>query len=180
MERKRAWAAGFALAAWLAAGTAHGQTPWADWDYTFDQEIKPWSEVQTQIPAYPAEENLIPLNVDAVTRHRFYVDARSVSVGNDGVVRYTFVIRTSGGSTNVSFEGIRCESGEQKYYAIGRNDGTWVRARNPRWRPIPFRDVSGHQFTLYAEYVCSGKFIAGDAQQIVSALRRGPPRSTSD
>lgn len=176
MEKTRAWIACFVLAAWLAAGSAHGQAPWADWDYKFDQEITPWSEVQTQIPAYPAEENLIPLNVDAITRHRFYVDARSVSVGNDGVVRYVFVIKSSGGSTNISFEGIRCESREQKYYAIGRSDRTWVRARNPQWRRVEFREFTPYHFTLYAEYLCRGKQIAGDAPQIVEALRRGPSR----
>ncbi|MGA0023472.1 MAG: CNP1-like family protein [Burkholderiales bacterium] len=180
MEKIRAWTAGFALAAWLTAGPAHGQTPWADWDYKFDQEITPWSEMQTQIPAYPAEENLIPLVVDGTTQHRYYVDAKSVSVGNDGVMRYILVIRTSGGSTNVSFEGIRCESREQKYYAIGRSsDRTWVRARNPQWRRVDFREFAAYNFTLYAEYACRGKQVAGTAEQIVAALRRGPPRPST-
>lgn len=174
MKTLRVLAVCTGITAWLAAGLACGQTPWADWDYKFDQEITPWSEVQTQIPAYPADGDLIRLDVGAVTQHRFYVDAKSLSIGNDGVVRYTFVIRTSGGATNVSFEGIRCESAEQKFYAIGRNDRTWVRARNPQWRRIEFREIAPYHFTLYAEYVCKGKHIAGTAEQIVAALRRGP------
>ena len=149
---------------------------WEGWDYDFDREIKPWAEIQGQIPAYPADQNLIPLNVSAVTPHRFFVDAASVSAGSDGVVRYTLVIRTAGGSTNISFEGIRCESREQKYYAIGRSDKNWVRARNPQWRPITYREVNAQHLTLYNEFMCRGKFMVETTEQIVQALRRGPQR----
>jgi hypothetical protein len=84
------------------------------------------------------------------------------------------VIKTSGGATNVSFEGIRCESREQKFYAIGRNDRTWVRARNPQWRPVEFKETLAHHNTLYREYFCDGKFMIDSAEKIVSALRAGP------
>lgn len=168
-----------ALAGVFFASTAFAQSQWDGWDYNFDREVTPWDEMQTQLPAYPQDGTLLPLNVSAVTTHRFFVDEKSVSTGKDGVVRYTLVIKTSGGATNVSFEGIRCETREQKYYAIGRADGSWVRARNPQWRRIEFRDVNAHHFTLYAEYACEGKFVRGNAEQIVRALRRGPERPQS-
>lgn len=162
------------VAGWLVAGPALAQ--WDGWDYTYDREITPWAELQQQLPAYPADENLIPLDVGAATPHRFFVDAKSVSVATDGVVRYTLVIKTSGGASNVSFEGIRCESREQKYYAIGRSDRTWARARNPQWRPIEFREVNAQHITLYREFMCRGKIMMESAEQIVQALRRGPVR----
>lgn len=165
------------VAGWLAAGPALAQ--WDAWDYNYDREITPWAEMQQQLPAYPADENLIPLDVGAAAVHRFFVDARSVSTGSDGVVRYTLVIKTAGGASNVSFEGIRCESREQKYYAIGRSDRTWARARNPQWQPIQFREVNAQHMTLYGEYLCRGKSMAGSVEQIVRALRRGPPRVQS-
>ena len=149
---------------------------WEGWDYAYDREITPWAEMQGQIPAYPADQTLIPLDVGAVSAHRFFVDAASVSIGSDGVVRYTLVIRTTGGSTNVSFEGIRCAAREQKYYAIGRSDKTWVRARNPQWRPIAYREVNAQHLTLYNEFMCRGKLMMESAEQIVQALRRGPQR----
>lgn len=161
-----------ALALLLAAPPAMAQ--WDGWDYNFDREIKPWSEMQEKIPTYPSDQNLIPLNVSAVTPHRFFVDAASISISNDGVVRYTMVIKTAGGSTNISFEAIRCETHEQKYYAIGRSDKTWVRARSPQWRPITFKDVNAQHFTLYSEFMCRGKFMMESAAQIVQALRNGP------
>lgn len=149
---------------------------WDGWDYNYDREITPWAEMQQQLPAYPADENLLPLDVGAASPHRFFVDAKSLSTGGDGVVRYTLVIKAAGGASNVSFEGIRCESREQKYYAIGRSDRTWVRARNPQWRPIEFREVNAQHITLYGEYLCRGKFMADSAEQVVRALRRGPVR----
>ena len=161
-----------AMLSLLPAASAVAQ--WEGWDYNYDREIMPWAEMQGQLPAFPAEQNLIPLNVSAVTPHRFFVDAASVSAGSDGVVRYTLVIRTAGGSTNITFEGIRCQSREQKYYAIGRSDKSWARARNPQWRPIAFRDVNAQHLTLYSEFMCRGKFMMESAEQIVQALRRGP------
>ncbi len=159
----------------IAVGVAQAQ--WEGWDYNYDREIKPWAEMQAQIPGYPSDENLIPLDVGAVARHRFFVDSKSVSVGSDDVVRYTLMIKTAGGATNVSFEGIRCESREQKYYAIGRSDKTWVRARNPQWRYIEFKEINAQHITLYAEFMCRGKFMVESVEQIVQALRRGPSRS---
>lgn len=160
---------------WLAS--AHAQKEWDGWDYKFDREIETWTETQAQLPAYPKDENLISLDVGSATPHRFYVDAASVSTSKEGVVRYTMVIRTAGGATNVSFEGIRCESREQKYYAIGRRDKSWVRARNPEWRRVEHKDFTAHHITLYREYFCQGKQMNEPAAKIVSALRSGPARS---
>lgn len=165
-----------ALALLLYCSSALAQKAWEGWDYAFDREITPWAEMQAQLPAYPADEQLIPLNVGAATPHKFFVDARSVSVGSDGVVRYTLVIKAQGGAVNVSFEGIRCESREQKYYATGRSDKSWVRARNPQWRYIEFREFAAHHATLYQEYLCQGKSARESADRIVSALRAGPQR----
>ncbi len=160
----------------MSMGMAQAQTQWEGWDYTFDQEIKPWAEMQAQLPGYPADENLIPLDVGAATAHHFFVDSKSVSTGSDDVVRYTLVIKTAGGATNVSYEGIRCESREQKYYAIGRSDKSWVRARNPQWRRIEPKQFNAHHTTLTREYLCRGKIMVESAAQIVQALRRGPLR----
>lgn len=166
------------LACWIVAGglAVPALAQWEGWDYTFDREVTPWAELQQQLPAYPAEENLIPLDVGAATPHHFFIDGKSVSVGKDGIARYTMVIRSSGGANNISFEGIRCQTREQKYYAIGRSDRTWARARNPQWRHIEVKQVNAQHMTLYREYLCRGKIMVESAEQIVQALRRGPPR----
>lgn len=139
----------------------------------FDEEKKAWKEIEAQIPPYPKSENLIPLEAGA-SRHQFFVDAPSISVGDDGVVRYTMLVRTAGGAVNASFEGIRCETREQKYYAIGRANGAWSRARNPQWRRIEYKEINRHHALLYADYFCEGKTPVKTARNAIDALKYGP------
>lgn len=144
---------------------------WDGWDYDFDQEKKPWIELQAQIPPYPKPQNLIEFEAGAASPHRFYIDSESISVGGDGAVRYTLVMRTAGGATNVSFEGMRCETREQKYYATGRSDGSWARARNPQWRHIEFQEVNQQHWTLYSDFFCKGKVAVKSAKEALDRLK---------
>ena len=150
---------------------------WAGWDYDFDQEKKEWKEIQAQIPRYPKAEDLIPFEVSAVSAHQFFVDSKSLSVGEDGVTRYTLVVKTGGGATNVSFEGIRCEAREQKIYAFGRPSGEWSRARDPKWRRIEGKDVNGYHYMLHSDFFCSTKRFPVPVAQIIRNLKSGGPRA---
>lgn len=166
-----------ALATALLAAPARAQ--WREWDWDFDEDKKPWKEIEAKIPAYPRPENLVPFDGGAASPHRYFIDAASLSIGEDEVVRYTLVVRTAGGATNVSFEGIRCEERQQKYYATGRPDGNWMRARNPQWRPIdPAREVNRHHNALYQDYFCAGerrRSTVRNVKEALDRLRRGPP-----
>ena len=171
--RRGARRAGAALvvAAALAAFVSAALAQWRDWDADFDEDKKPWKEIEARIPTYPRTADLVPFDPGAVSPHRFYVDARSLSVGEDGVVRYTLVVKAAGGATNVTFEGIRCELRQQKYYAVGRADGSWARARNAKWRRIGPREVDRHHNALYADYLCSGSNPVRSAREIVQSFR---------
>ena len=144
-----------------------------------DTEAKPWREIEAALPAYPKTENLVPFSGGPASTHRFFVDAPSLSIGADGVVRYTLVIRTSGGATNVTHEGIRCDERQQKTYAIGAPSGDWTRARDPQWRYIEYRDVNNHHRVLHNEYLCAGKDPVKTPKEIVRLLRRPPERPVS-
>jgi len=116
---------------------------------------------------------LIAFDAGAATPHRFYIDAASLSVGEDGVVRYTLVVRSGGGATNVLFEGIRCATQEQKLYALGRPEGGWVRARESRWRRIEYRELNRHHAVLYSEFLCPERHVRMvTAKQMLETLRR--------
>ena len=150
--------------AWAALGTT--------WEADFDDDSKEWKELAAQLPRSPIGKELVHLNMGAAGRHRFYVDPPSLSVGQDGVVRYTAVVKAEGGALNVTFEGIRCETRELKIYAIGRNDGTWMRARNPKWDRIQ-RHTKPYHFTLYREYLCPSHTQPTPPKQALDAMRRG-------
>ena len=128
---------------------------WRQWDAEFDEDRKPWKEIEARIPPHPRSADLLALDPGEASPHRYFVDARSLSIGEDGVVRYTLVVKAAGGATSVSFEGIRCESREQKYYATGRPDGTWSRTRSPQWRLIPRQGANRHHHVLYWDYLCT-------------------------
>jgi hypothetical protein len=171
----RRTAAKLIIAAALAASVCPALAQWREWDADFDADRKPWKELEARIPSYPTTGDLVPFDVGGASPHRFYVDARSLSVGEDGVVRYTLVIKAAGGATNVTFEGIRCELRQQKYYAVGRADGSWVRAHNPQWRRIESQDVNRHHSVLYADAFCSGKQPHKSVGEVLQLLRNSPP-----
>jgi len=162
----------FLIAALLATRTASAALS-STWEYDYDSEKKPWKEIQAQLPSYPKSQDLVLVEAGSATSHKFYVDAGSLSVGEDGIVRYTAVIKTSGGATNVSFEGMRCDTREQKLYALGRSDGSWVRARDPKWERILLRDLKPHHYVLYRDFFCPSPARPTPPKQALNALKRG-------
>jgi hypothetical protein len=146
----------------------------AGWKSLFDlkpDEEKPWVEIESALPAYPARKNLIPFEVSAVTRNRHFIDAASVSVGKDDVVRYTVLVEAPGGVSNISYEGIRCGSGERRIYAFGHPDRTWSEARNTSWQEINNSGFS-YQKALYDDYFCPGGEQVKDSAEALMNLRR--------
>lgn len=129
---------------------------WGEFDRDFDEVVKPWQEIQANIPAYPKDANLISFEVSSASAHKYYVDYPSVTVGEDGVVRYTAVVRTAGGAVNVTYEGMRCTTGERKIYSFGHADGTWSRNKYARWELIRAREATSYHRELFFSYFCAG------------------------
>ncbi|NJD34091.1 MAG: hypothetical protein FIA96_04535 [Betaproteobacteria bacterium] len=138
-----------------------------------DEDPGPWAEEVIELPAFPVDANLIEIAVSAVTANRFFVDGASIRPGQDGVVRYTLVVRTAGGATNVSFEGIRCKTGEYRLYASGRADGSWAPARLTDWRRIENKAANRQHAALNREFFCPVGSPIATADEGRDALRRG-------
>jgi len=71
----------------------------------FDSEFdgdKTWAELQAQLPAYPKEETLLPFDAGPASRNLHYIDAPSIMVGEDGIVRNSLVIKSPAGEMNIS------------------------------------------------------------------------------
>ena len=161
------------LAGLLVACAAHAQEQWSNWDIDFDEGKKPWKEIEARMPAPPKAENLLPFEAGGRSPHRFFIDAPSLSIGEDGVVRYTLVIKAAGGATNTTFEGMRCDTREQKYYAIGQVNGNWERARSPQWRFIEYQEINRHHGVLYTDYLCHARNPTKTVKEIVQLLKYG-------
>jgi hypothetical protein len=144
-------------------------------DEDFDDLEKPWQEVAVQLPGAPVPENLLPFYVSATATQSFAIDAKSLTVGTDGVVRYTLVAKSQEGATSISYEGIRCESFERKLYAFGRPDGSWSRSRRDQWERISENSANRQHAALAKDYFCREKIVAGKAEQIVQRIRSERP-----
>jgi len=138
-----------------------------------DFDVKPWQEIESGLPPAPRPENLLAFHVSAVATSRFLIDASTLSVGKDGVVRYVLVIETSGGARNVSFEGIRCDTWERRLYAFGRPDGSWSKARSNQWTGIRNPAINQYHAVLGRNYFCPNGVAILSAEEGVGALKAG-------
>ncbi len=134
-----------------------------------------WREIEVQFPAAPAPENLLPIYVSASTTNRYLVDRSTLTVGEDGVVRYVLVVMAAEGGRNVSFEGMRCETRERRLYASGRQDGSWSKVRRDEWLRIQDATANRHYAALFLEYFCPGGVIVRNADEARRGLASGGP-----
>ena len=147
-------------------------------DWELEQEKLSWKDGAVRLPEYPSSENLIEFQVSMQSSFRFYVDAASISLAPDGVVRYTLVARSPSGVANVSYEGIRCGTKSYRVYAIG-SEGRWQPGRQEDWRDIEVRSVQRWHNALYFDYFCPRRQPVKDVAEAVQVLRRGGNSATA-
>jgi CNP1-like family len=151
------------------AGWAQSVTPMPHFE-----ERAPVVELEVPPPAYPAAGALTRFPIDNF-RQTVLIDAETILVGDDGIVRFVLVLRSPSGAETVSFEGIRCNSMEQKVYALGRQagtGGTWVAARTSQWRPIGTRGTDPLRAELWRDVLCNGA-LPESRKAMLEYLRRG-------
>lgn len=146
--------------------------PNAKSDWEREQEAREVKEFEITLPAVP-KGDLIEFPVSAATSFRFFIDPASLSVGLDGVVRYTLVARSPSGAETISYEGIRCGgTGLYRVYAFG-NGGAWSKNTRGDWRPIEPKSVQRWHNELRGRYFCPNRLSIATAAEGLDALRRG-------
>ena len=142
-----------------------------------DAKEKETPEIDWQVPAPPVAENLLSFYVSRSTRQSFAIDAKSLTVDTDGIIRYTIIGTSAGGAKNISYEGIRCQQFRETT-VCGRQCGRYLDARtNSEWLPIAITGTNLQHAELAQNYLCSGGTIAGKAKQILQTLRYPRPES---
>ena len=174
-QRGAAFLTAAALAAFFCAPPAFAQSQFEE---DFDDTGKTWQEIAVQLPATPSTENLVPFYVSPTATQNFAIDEKSLSVGKDGVIRYTMVATSPAGARNVSYEGIRCETFEKKSYAFARTDGTWARSRRDQWEPIVRNAANRQHGVLATDFFCEGKTVAGNQETILRRESGNQPNNT--
>ena len=141
---------------------AHAASPFNDDDLYGEQggpayrgkSTPEWSEQDALIPPWPVEEDLIPVDLSLPEfPYRLFIDAKSLSVGDDKVVRYTVVLRSSNGVENVSYEGILCNHMQLQRYAYGSR-GQFRAVRKSGWRYIREKGQDRYRRALARHFFC--------------------------
>lgn len=141
-------------------------------NYEDPDESKPvWQDSSVTLPAAPQASDLLPFFVSATASQQFQIDAKSLVVTSEGVVRYTLVGTSSSGVKNVSHEAIRCAAFEYKTYAYGRADGSWSTARRDQWQRILHNISNRAQAALALDFFCQGKSVAGKVPEMLHKIR---------
>jgi len=180
---RRRWLTSLASCALIAPLMASAQ-PVSIFPGDDDAEKKEFIEREVKLPPFPKDGSLLQFDPSAANSNRFFVDADSISIDDDGTVRYTLVVKTPGGGENVSYEAMRCETTELKAFAFGRRDGTWSNARAPVWRKIRYKDVNRQYGVLYAHYFCPDGAPIASVKDAINRFKYGvpygqPPRSSN-
>ena len=139
-----------------------------------------WKEIDVPTPPSFNRDKLIPVTMPPYVTLRFGVDPATLTITDDGVIRYVMVAQSLGGSGTFSamYEGIRCAAGEFKTYARFNASGQWAPVSNPQWRPLNDNNTSKHALALARQGACDGRSArARSVQSIVSALKN-PPTTT--
>lgn len=144
-----------AVAALLGLGTTGGALGQAGLTVP-KPEAPSVKELEVTLPRYPDSETLIRFPTDRANGE-VWVDGKTLSTDNDGVVRYALMIRSAGGAENTSFEGLRCATGERRVYAYGRKTAaatTWAPSRVSVWTLIEDHRINRYHFEFWRDVFC--------------------------
>ena len=130
------------------------------------------------LPAYPKAASLLRFPTTWSTS-QVLVDTDTLTVHDDAVIRYTLVVKAAGGAENVTYEALRCGTGQLRVYAYGRRDGTWSPARNSRWREISDSGINRHHFEFWRDVFCDGKALERRSDILLNIKRGGRERPQS-
>lgn len=139
----------------------------------FEEDTTAWEEIAASLPPYPKNENLVPFEVSSATANKYMIDVVSLSVGKDGVVRYTVVVESPRGARTISFEGLRCDTAERKIYAFGQADGKWTENKRAAWEGIKTRSLLSYHKPLYEDFFCDLGVPIRDAEEGIYNLKHG-------
>ncbi|MDD2816535.1 MAG: CNP1-like family protein [Thiotrichaceae bacterium] len=156
----RGFMLGIALCSVNAAATELGEPEDLSGGYAEASRPKVSStpiELALTLPKFPKKEDLQSFSVDEVENTQFELDTQNLSIGKDGIVRYSVVITAATGLPNVFYEGIRCATAEYKTYAFGSSHTSFQKQLHADWAKISrnSRGTARYRFALLDYYLCN-------------------------
>lgn len=135
---------------------------------------QPWQEQEVTLPAPPSKTRPLAFEVGAGSELRYTLDTNSISIGQDGVVRYVVTATSPSGVENVLYEGLRCDTGEATTYARwNSSEQRWTMQQSWTWRPISGLAVTRIALKLAQTGMCDGRTPNGPVPRMLQDLERG-------
>lgn len=133
---------------------------------------------EVSLPDFPNDySQTYKFPVDGINDFIFSIEANSLTVDADEVIRYTVILTSPSNAKNVFYEGIRCATSEYKTYAYGTNNSQrFQKKRDVTWQPIRLneRGVMRYRNALSIHYFCDkSTHIPLPKTSIISNLKLG-------
>lgn len=129
-----------------------------------------FKEGTTTLPLNPPnQKKLLPFYVSQTTIFKFAIDTDSISIGADGVTRYTVVITNPSGGQQAQYEGIRCDSFQWRLYGALEN-GMWKENPLSSWREIQSNVPNRYQAALAQGAFCNLSSQEKDIKTVMKAF----------
>ena len=129
-----------------------------------------FKEGTTTLPINPPnQKTLLPFYVSQTTIFKFAIDTDSISIGADGVTRYTVIIINPSGGQQAQYEGIRCDSFQWRLYGALEN-GTWRENPLSTWRNIQSNIPNRYQAALAQGAFCNLDSQEKNIQNVLNSL----------
>ncbi|MCU7937964.1 MAG: CNP1-like family protein [gamma proteobacterium symbiont of Bathyaustriella thionipta] len=175
----------FFLSIFLTCSTAALADVWDKWDshteeYKENEGVEDyvWKEGGNKMPEYPENSDLLEVaGPPAYRNYQYFIDAKNLTVGADGVVRYSIVIRSSSGADNAMYDGIRCTTNQMKNYAYGSTgmDGNkkFIQKTSVAWTPFRTIGATGYAPILAMNYFCDHSGVPLKRHVIIQNIKYG-------
>ncbi|MBV8647815.1 CNP1-like family protein [Paludibacterium sp.] len=156
----------------LAGPDSKPYKPINNGQYAFE-DLGPWKEGDYTVPAYPDKPDWVGFYVPLKQDYKFFIDSKTLSIGQDDVVRYVLRVVSTSGAENVSYEGIHCQGKEIRAYAFGDPDAKkWYESTRAQWKRLSGDDVSHLRL---AENFCSDDWrTPKDVTEALARLKKAP------
>jgi hypothetical protein len=129
-----------------------------------------FKEGATAMPLNPPNKATIqPFYVSQHTIFKFAVDTDSILIGNDGITRYTVILTSPNGNSQVQYEGIRCDSFQWRLYGTFEN-GAWQENPLSTWRAIQSNVPNRYQAALAQGAFCNFSSQEKNIKTVINSL----------
>jgi len=94
-----------------------------------------WKEANFKLPPYPAQADWVGFFVPLKSDYTYFVDAKTLTLGEDGVIRLILRVVSASGAENLSYEGYQCANRSLRSYAFGDSfNHKWIESTRVLWK----------------------------------------------